>query len=118
MKKILIRILVVLNGVLLLPVPVLGEGIEPPVSSAWKDLPAILNQLTSWIRPLSIMLLLWMLVWGGFTKLRAAGNPDEEKKAMAIIRSAIIGFVIIAVAPLIIETIGLILGIELLSPSP
>jgi len=118
MKKFLTRVFVSLSGFLMTPYAVLAEDLESPVSDKWKDLASILNSLSSWIRPLAIIFLLWLIVWGGFVRLRAAGNPEEEKKAYFIIRGAIIGFIIIVMAPLIVETIGLILGIELLRPNP
>ncbi|MBD3248397.1 hypothetical protein GF382_03880 [Candidatus Falkowbacteria bacterium] len=39
-----------------------------------------------------------LLIYGGFTWMTAAGNDDQVKKAMGIIKTAIIGLIIIVAA--------------------
>jgi hypothetical protein len=52
------------------------------------------------------------MIYGGFVRMTAAGDPDKEQKSMKILTAGIIGFVIIALTPLIINILGKFLGID------
>jgi len=53
-----------------------------------------------------------MLVYGGYTRMTAAGDPDKEKLSVQIIVSAIVGFIIIILAPDIINIVGGLIGLR------
>ena len=61
------------------------------------------------------IILLIYLVFGGFTLIRSAGNPEGAAKGQKIITNAIIGFVIIFTSYWIIQIVEIITGIEILS---
>ncbi len=63
------------------------------------------------IVPIIVFVLLGMIIYGGYTRLTAAGDPEKEEQSNQIITSAIIGFVIIALAPLIVNLLAQFLGI-------
>lgn len=115
MKKLQQGILTLSTFVVIFGSKVLAIPLENPVSERYKDLISILGAFSSWVRPAAIVLLLGIIVWGGFVKLTAAGEQEKEKKAYLIIRAGLIGFTIIVVAPLIVDAVGAILGITLLS---
>ncbi|MFQ5493453.1 MAG: hypothetical protein ACE5DX_04810 [Candidatus Dojkabacteria bacterium] len=91
---------------------VAAADIENPVSDAFGDVQSILESLSSLIQPAAILAFLAMIIYGGFTKLTAAGNPDQEAKSSKILTAGVIGFIIIVLAPLIVNIIGTLLGIS------
>src|SRR3989338_229295 len=61
--------------------------------------------ITSLIRSLTVIaspILVLMIVWGGFTFVVSGGKPEKAKKGRDIIKYAIIGFVIIVFAWIIV----------------
>jgi len=90
-----------------------------PGASGW-NFPAgttpadILNTLIPIIFVLAGIILLFMLVFGGFTIFVSAGNPEKIKKGTGMITSALIGFLIIFAAYWIIELLQITFGIKVL----
>ena len=74
----------------------------------------IINNLIPIIFVLAGIILLFMLIAGGFTIFTSAGNPEKIKKGTANITSAIIGILVIFAAYWIIELLQITLGIKLL----
>ncbi len=93
-----------------LTVNVFAATIENPVSPAFANVSQILSTFSALIVPIAIFLFLIMIIYGGFTKLTAAGDAEKEAKAMKILEAGIIGFVIIVLAPLIVNIITSLLG--------
>jgi hypothetical protein len=58
--------------------------------------------------------LLGIIIYAGFLKLTAAGNPDKEKQFMETLTSGLVGFILIISAALVISIIGALLGVRLL----
>ncbi len=83
--------------------------IEPPIR--FKNLEEVIKFFTGIIFPLTALGLLAALIVAGFTRMTAAGDAEKEKKSMKIITSAIIGFVIIALAGVIVNSMCALLGI-------
>jgi hypothetical protein len=114
MKKYTILLLIIIIAPMFV-VDVYAQAIGNPISERFRDLPSIVNVLSSWIRPFAVISLLIMIVYAGFTKLTALGDQEKEKRAMMMIQAAIIGFIIIVIAPVLVRIIGAVLGIELLT---
>lgn len=95
-----------------------AESIPCPLPTELCDARSALSSLSGLILPVAALVLLLVLVYAGFTKLTAAGDAEKEKKAMQIIQAAIIGFAIIALAGVIVGTIGSFFGVQLLPSSP
>jgi hypothetical protein len=93
-----------------LTVNVFAASIENPVSPAFSNVSNILSSFSALIVPIAVFLFLVMIIYGGFTKLTAAGDAEKEAKAMKILEAGIIGFVIIVLAPLIVSLITSFLG--------
>ncbi|HLD03842.1 MAG TPA: hypothetical protein VJC17_03665 [Candidatus Dojkabacteria bacterium] len=111
MKKFLYALLCFLLFLNIFLVEAGAVTIENPISEAFKDIPTAINTLSSYIRPLAIFAFLGVTIYGGFTKLTAAGDAEKEKKAMEILKAGIIGFIIVVLAPFIVGIIGAILGV-------
>lgn len=60
------------------------------------------------------IILLFMMVFGGFTIFVSVGNPEKIKKGTGMITNALIGFLIIFTAYWIIQIIEFSLGVSLL----
>lgn len=117
-KKIFSIAVIVLNFFLLLFSSVRAETIPCPLPAELCDMRTAIGSLTSLILPVAALVLLIVLIYAGFTKLTAAGDAEKEKKAMQIIQAAIIGFAIIALAGVIVGTIGSFFGFNLLQSAP
>ena len=117
MKRILLSLILTMS---LLTVSVYGAGVTPalinnidsPLPSELQDLPSVIQYLTSRIFPLVALGLLSMLIYAGVTRLTAAGDAEKEKKSMQIITATITGFVIIALAGVIVNTLCALLGVK------
>ncbi|HOY46157.1 MAG TPA: hypothetical protein PKU95_00815 [Candidatus Dojkabacteria bacterium] len=115
MKKILLTIISILFTLSLLG----GTGfvsatneIPNPLPDELQDLPSVIQYITGRIFPLVALGLLTMLIYAGVTRLTAAGDAEKEKKSMQIIMASITGFVIIALAGVIVNTLCAVLGVQ------
>lgn len=115
MKKILLAIIstlftisLIMSGNLVLAT----NEIPNPLPEELSDLPAVIQYLTGIIFPLLALGLLTMLIYAGVTRLTAAGDVEKEKKSMQIIMASITGFVIIALAGVIVNTLCAVLGVQ------
>jgi len=86
--------------------------IPNPLPTELQDLPAVIQYITGRIFPLVALGLLIMLIYAGVTRLTAAGDAEKEKKSMQIIMASITGFVIIALAGVIVNTLCALLGVQ------
>lgn len=75
-----------------------------------------LASLLNIFMPLTIIvgsiILLFVLIFGGYKILTAGGNPEEIKKGQQIFTTAIMGFIIIVFAYLFVRIIGRIFNIS------
>ncbi len=78
----------------------------------------VINAIIPVIFILAGIILLFMLVFGGFTIFVSAGNPEKIKKGTGMITSALIGFLIIFAAYWIIELLQITFGINILGTPP
>lgn len=116
MQKLLKIFTIVMSCLFFFPASVNAQlVIADPAGDRFKDVVGIINNFSALIRPIAILAFLAMIIYGGFTKLTAAGDADKEKQAMMIIQAAIVGFVIIVLAPLIVEVVGTLLNVQTIS---
>lgn len=88
----------------------IANKIDWPVGPGFETVPAMISTLSGLLFPLVGIILFFMIVYGGITKMTAAGDAEKEKKAMEILKNAVIGTVIIVLARIIVDTISAILG--------
>jgi hypothetical protein len=115
--KFISKTLIIFNSIFLFSGNIKADEIPCPLPAELCDARSAINALSSLILPAAALILLIVLIYAGFTKLTAAGNADQEKKAMEIIKAAIIGFAIIALAGVIVATLGSFFGVQLLPSS-
>lgn len=116
MKKFLISITITLIMAIPFGVTVFAQNIPNPGGDRFKDFPTTIDTLSSWIRSLAILLYLAMMLYAGYIRMTAGGDPEKAKKAIQIIMYSTTGFILIIIAPLIIRTVGAIFQIDVLEP--
>jgi len=107
----LVRLGIRFTGRALLIVGVLLLVTSNPVYAATPNLQTVLGNLRLWIAGLLATLATLFLSIGGLMYLTAAGNPRRVEQAKEAIRSAVIGYVFAALAPLVITIVEQITGI-------
>ena len=89
-------------------------GLNPELTS----LEGIINTLIPLIIVLSGLILLIMLIAGGFQMLTSAGNPEGAEAGKKKLTSALIGFVVIFAAYWIIQFMEVVLGVNIFGTTP
>ncbi|OGD62284.1 hypothetical protein A2160_00625 [Candidatus Beckwithbacteria bacterium RBG_13_42_9] len=74
----------------------------------------VISELLKYIFPIAGLILLFMLIAGGFQLLTSAGNPETTKAGQARVVSALIGFVIVFVAWWLMQIVETVLGFKIL----
>jgi hypothetical protein len=74
----------------------------------------IISTFLPFILSFAGIILLFMLISGGFTMLTAVGNPEAADAGKQRITAAILGFIILFVSYWIIQILEIILGINIL----
>lgn len=71
----------------------------------------LVNQIMPFVYGFSLVILLFVFIWGGFDLMTSRGDPAKLKTARAKITSGIIGVILLAVAFLITQFISRIFGL-------
>lgn len=74
---------------------------------------AIINDLVPYIFALAGLLLLFILILGGFELMTSAGDPKKMEAAKGKITNAIIGFIIIFAAYWLVQILEVIFGLTI-----
>jgi hypothetical protein len=80
--------------------------------SRFDSLEEIVNALLNFARPVVVVVLVGTLMYGGWVYMTAQDNDDKISTARRIIISAVIGFIIIVLAPVILQFVGSLLGVQ------
>ena len=83
-----------------------------PNISQYERLEDVINAFLSILRTVVILLLIIALMIGGYTRLTSQGDADKIAQSQKIIVSALIGFAIIVLAPVIVQFFGTVLGAQ------
>ena len=88
-----------------------GTQIEGPLDPSIDSLGAIISKGLGFIMPMAGVVLLFVLISGGYDYMMSQGNPDKIKAGQAKITSGIIGFILLILSFLITRIIALIFGL-------
>jgi len=86
----------------------ISDQLDPQLT----DLASVINRGLTYLFPATGLLLLFMLIAGGFQLLTSAGNPEATAKGYKKIIFAVVGFVIIFVSYWLIQILEIVLGIK------
>ena len=99
------------NNYLAQVVNVGGNEIKGPLVGI-NTLADVVNRLITFIVPVGGVILLLVLIWGGYDYMMSGGAPDKIKSAQAKLTTAIIGFILLITSYILVKVIAMIFGIS------
>ena len=89
-------------------------GVSGPseITSRFKDIGAIISKLLPLLYSVAGLILLVMLLWGGFDLLFSGGDQAKMTSAKNRITAAIVGFILIFVAYWLTQLVSFIFGLK------
>jgi len=93
-----------------------GQNIQGPLDVGQGTgnnvtLAAIVNRVVQFLIPVAGIILLLVLIWGGYDYMMSGGTPDKIKSAQAKLTTAIIGFILLITSYILVKVITMIFGI-------
>lgn len=88
-----------------------NQTIEGPLDSSVDSLGKVITKTLGFIMPVAGIVLLFVLISGGYDYMMSQGNADKIKSAQAKITSGIIGFILLIVSFLMVRLIAVIFGL-------
>ncbi len=92
--------------------PIKGPLEIPGVSPDEITLGHIISRILSFILPIAGIILLFVLIWGGFDYMTSGGDANKIKNAQAKITTGLIGFGLLIFSYLLTKLISVIFGIQ------
>ena len=89
-----------------------GQTIVGPLGNNMNSVGDVVGRVTTFLIPLSAVILLFVLIWGGYDFMLSQGNPEKIKGARAKITAGIIGFVLMVFAFIITRLIAAIFNLN------
>lgn len=78
---------------------------DTPMIEAANSLPVIVSNITKWITDLLIGVATLFLTISGLRYLAAGGDPTEVEKAKSALKSALIGYALAILAPVLLAIV-------------
>lgn len=100
------------NNLLAQTINIGGQEIIGPLGGEITSLGDLVNKLIDFIIPFSGIILLLVLIWGGYDYLLSHGDPEKVKSGKGKITAGIIGFIIIILAYTLTKLISYIFGLQ------
>lgn len=88
-----------------------NQTISGPLDSSVDSLGKIITKALAFIMPMAGIVLLFVLISGGYDYMLSQGNAEKMKSAQGKITSGIIGFILLIASFLIVRVISAIFGI-------
>jgi hypothetical protein len=83
---------------------------DPLILAQPKSLPAVIESLKLWIMGLIAAVATLFLVIGGLRYITAGGDPAQVEQAKGNLKSALLGYALAVLAPVILQVLRGILG--------
>ena len=83
-----------------------------PNPSRYGSFEEIVNVLGGLVRPIVVLVFIAMLMYGGWVRLTARDDPKKVESSSKIMTAAIAGFAIVVLAPVIVQFVGSLLGVQ------
>lgn len=88
-----------------------GQSIEGPLEGI-NNIGDLINRILPFLITFSGVILLLVLIWGGYDFITSQGDAQKVKSAQAKITTGIIGFVLLIISYLLVRLIAKIFGLE------
>lgn len=88
-----------------------GTSIQGPLDGSITNLGDLVNRVLTFLLPLGGIVLLFVLIWGGYDYMMSQGNPEKLKGAQAKITTGLIGFFLLITSYLFVRVIAAIFGL-------
>lgn len=88
-----------------------GQAIQGPLQGI-NTVGDIVSRLLTFLIPIGGILFLLVFIWGGIDIIMSQGSPEKWKTARLKITYALVGFVLLAVAFLLVKLIETIFGLN------
>jgi hypothetical protein len=82
-----------------------------PAYAAGGDLITVIDSIRIWVASLLVALATLFLTVGGIRYLTANGNPRSVEEGKAAIKSALIGYALAALSPMLLDVLRRVLGL-------
>lgn len=83
--------------------------LENPLGS--NDVPGIITKVIGWISGMVGILAMFAIVYAGLRMITAFGNEDQVRESKQIMFWAIMGIIMVALAYVVVKTVGQTLGV-------
>lgn len=83
-----------------------------PNLSRYNSIEEVILAIISLLQPIVVFAFVGMVIYGGWIYLTSQGSEDKIKQAKQIITAAIVGFIIIILAPSIVQLVAGIFGVD------
>jgi len=87
-----------------------GQTIKGPLEGI-DNLGQLVSRVLQFLLPLGGVVLLFVLIWGGFDYMMSQGNPEKLKAAQAKITTGLIGFFLLVFSYLLVRLLSTIFGL-------
>lgn len=88
-----------------------GQAIEGPLKGI-NTVGDLMSKLLEFLIPFGGIVLLLVIIWGGYDIITSQGSPEKWKTARLKITYGIVGFILLAVAFLLVKLIERIFGLN------
>lgn len=88
-----------------------NQTIKGPLDPSVDSLGKLITKILGFLMPMAGIVLLFVLISGGYDYMMSEGNPEKIKSAQGKITSGIIGFILLIVSFLVVRLIALIFGL-------
>lgn len=105
-----------MNKILLSQLKIGNQTIDSPLvdknGNQYQNLGQIIGAVTNFLIPIGAVILLFVLIWGGYDFMLSQGSPDKIKSARSKIVSGIVGLVLMVFAFIIAKFISYLFDIN------
>ncbi|GAA0555970.1 MULTISPECIES: pilin [Micromonosporaceae] len=87
----------------------LAAAADVPLAAA-KTIPQVIDGITGWIMGIIAVVATMFLVIGGLRYMAAGGDPAQVEQAKGNFKSALIGYALAVLSPVVLDVLQSILG--------
>lgn len=89
-----------------------GVEIASPLNPELQTIGDVINRVTLFLFPLAGVILLFVIIWGGYDLMLSRGEQEKISGARAKITAGIIGFVLLILSFFLTRVIAYVFGLD------